>query len=51
MFSDHEIGSLEAGKMADMVILGADPRQVDPDAIKEIPVLETWMGGTQVYKA
>lgn len=51
LFSDHEIGSLEAGKMADMVILGADPRQVDPDAIKEIPVLETWMGGTQVYKA
>ena len=50
LFSDHEIGSLEPGKLADMVILDADPRSVDPDTIKDIAVLETWMGGEQVFR-
>jgi hypothetical protein len=51
LFSDHEIGSLEVGKLADLVILDNDPRKVDPDAIKDIKVLETWMDGKQVYRA
>ncbi len=51
LFSEHEIGSLEPGKLADLVILDKDPRAVDSDAIKEIKVLETWMDGKQVYKA
>jgi predicted amidohydrolase YtcJ len=50
LFSDHEIGSLEAGKLADLVILEKDPRKVAPDAIKGIKVLETWMDGKQVYR-
>lgn len=49
--SEQEIGSLETGKFADMVILEKDPRKVDPDTIKDIKVLETWMGGRQVYAA
>lgn len=51
LFSEHEIGSLEAGKLADLVILEKDPRKVNPDSIKDIKVLETWMDGKQVYKA
>jgi predicted amidohydrolase YtcJ len=51
LFSDHEIGSLEPGKFADLVILDQDPRAVDPDSLKDIKVLETWMDGRQVYKA
>lgn len=51
MGSEHEIGSLEAGKLADFVILESDPRTVDPDTIKDIKVLETWMDGQQVYSA
>jgi len=51
LFSDHEVGSLETGKLADMVILEADPRTVEPDEIKNIRVLETWMDGRQVYAA
>lgn len=51
LFSDHEIGSLEVGKYADLVILDKDPRKVDPDTIKDIKVVETWMNGVQVFSA
>jgi predicted amidohydrolase YtcJ len=51
LFSEHEVGSLEPGKFADLVIFDKDPREVNPDAIKEIQVLETWMDGKQVYQA
>lgn len=43
--SDHEIGSLEPGKLADFVVLAEDPRSVDPSALAQVEVLETWMGG------
>ena len=49
--SDHEVGSLEAGKLADFILLDEDPRDVDPDKISQIKVLQTWMGGRQVYTA
>jgi hypothetical protein len=50
LMSENEIGSLEVGKYADMVILEEDPRKVEPTKISEIRVLETWMNGEQVYK-
>jgi predicted amidohydrolase YtcJ len=51
LFSEHEIGTLEPGKFADMVVLDADPRSVPSDDIKSIKVLETWMNGNKVYSA
>ncbi len=51
LFSEHEVGSLEVGKFADMVILEKDPRKVKPDRIKDIRVCETWMNGKSVYQA
>ena len=49
--SDHEVGSLEVGKFADFVILAEDPLAVEPERLAQIQVLETWVGGRQVYAA
>jgi predicted amidohydrolase YtcJ len=51
LFSEHEIGSLEPGKFADMVILEQDPRKVPVERIRAIRVLETWLDGERVYRA
>jgi predicted amidohydrolase YtcJ len=44
-------GSLAPGKLADLVMLGADPHATPPDEIKHIPVLRTMVGGKFVYEA
>ena len=51
MPSDHEVGSLEAGKFADFVVLAEDPTATEPERLSQIQVLETWVGGRQVYNA
>jgi predicted amidohydrolase YtcJ len=47
--SEHEIGSLEEGKLADLVVLEDDPRKVDPRTLGDIKVSQTWMDGRQVF--
>ena len=42
-------GSLEVGKAADFVVLGDDPLTCDEDAIKDIRVESTHVGGRRVY--
>ena len=42
-------GSLEPGKLADLVILDKNPLKVEPMAIKDIKVVETIKEGTTVY--
>ncbi len=48
-FEDDIKGSLEVGKLADLVVLGQDILSVDPMGIKDIPVLRTMTGGKFVY--
>jgi predicted amidohydrolase YtcJ/heat shock protein HslJ len=44
-------GSLEPGKLADLVILDKNPLKVDPMAIKDIKVVETIKEGVTIYPA
>ena len=47
-FDETRKGSIEPGKFADLVVLGADPFKTDPDAIAAIPVERTMVGGRWV---
>jgi predicted amidohydrolase YtcJ len=42
---DREVGSIEFGKKADFCVLEADPLEIDPDELKDIPVWGTVFGG------
>jgi predicted amidohydrolase YtcJ len=50
-FEEDRKGTLEAGKLADMVILDQDPLAVDPAKIVDLRVLETIKEGQTVFRA
>ncbi len=45
------LGSLEKGKEADFTVLESDPYKVNPDAIADIKVSETWVAGERRFAA
>jgi len=49
-FEENIKGSLEAGKLADLAILGADPKVFDPVEIAHIPVQGTIIDGEVLYE-
>lgn len=53
-FAAHQedrLGSLEVGKWADYIVIDRDYFEIPASEIDDIRVLETWVGGQQVYKA
>jgi predicted amidohydrolase YtcJ len=42
-------GSLEPGKVADLVVLSEDPMTCEFERMKDIPVERTFVGGRQVF--
>jgi hypothetical protein len=49
MFEEKDRGSIEAGKLADMVVLSKDYEKCPEDEIKDIEALRTVVGGKIVY--
>ena len=50
-FEEEMKGSLESGKLADLVVLENDPTKVDPMSLINVPVERTMIGGKWVYEA
>jgi predicted amidohydrolase YtcJ len=50
-FEENLKGSIEPGKLADLVVLGQDPFKVDPSSLIKIPVERTMVGGKWVYES
>ena len=47
----HFKGSITAGKLADYVVLAADPHMVDVEKIKDIQIVRTVVGGQISHQA
>jgi predicted amidohydrolase YtcJ len=50
-FEERQKGSITAGKLADLVVLGRDPTRVDPMSLIDIPIERTMAGGRWVYES
>jgi predicted amidohydrolase YtcJ len=49
VFQEDRIGSLEPGKLADMIVLSGNPLD-DPMALRELKVERTLVGGATIYR-
>lgn len=49
-FEEQERGSIEIGKMADFVVLGQDIMTIAPEKIRQVAVLQTFVGGEKVFE-
>ncbi len=50
-YEEKQKGSIEPGKLADLVVLGRDPFKVDPLELIDIPIQRTMVGGKWVFEA
>lgn len=50
-FEENRKGSIEVGKLADLIVLSDDPTAVNPDTLDDLRVMETIKEGRTIYTA
>jgi len=50
-FQEQDLGVLTVGRLADLTVLSADPRETTPEKLKDLSVTMTIVGGIPVYEA
>ena len=50
-FEENRKGSITAGKLADLAVLGRDLLRVDPMSLIEIPIERTMAGGRWLFES
>ena len=50
LFKEHQIGSLEPGKLADFIVIDTDVLTCPPEQIEKTKVLRTYLGGKLVFQ-
>ena len=48
VFRDKDLGSIESGKLADLIVLDGDPL-LDPLALRDLSVDKTFVGGVNIF--
>jgi len=48
---EHDTGSIENGKLADMILVDRDPLECPVDDLPQTKVLKTWLSGKVVHEA
>ena len=51
IYEETTKGSLEEGKVADIVVLNKNPLQINASELKKLKILEPWKKGEVIYKA
>ncbi|MCI0335885.1 MAG: amidohydrolase [Planctomycetes bacterium] len=49
-FSEKSLGSLEPGKLADLVVLGRNVFEIPPEELNTVPIVATIVNGKVVYR-
>ena len=50
-FAEHELGTIEAGKLADFTVVGEDLLTMDAERIRYLPIVHTIVGGEIIWSA
>ena len=50
MFLEDQIGSLEPGKLADLIVVDNDPLGCPLETLRNTKVLRTYLGGKLVFE-